>query len=256
MFRSFLFLVLVLSWSAFGLEGISAKRDPNVSFKLYRASAAVKGNTVLPPWTSPESEAKPFHSANLRAATVWESSDVLLARFQEMRNLRFLTQPSKPNFLRRSSWLYPDDGCFARASLGVRNLLNASYPAPDKIFVFGDLTVDSDNAYEGSVSWWYHVAPIVEVEGVKYVLDPAIEPSRPLPLRDWLARMSTSPDNLEVAVCAGGAYTPYDACDRQIGSQEEQAVGDQISFLPLEWSRVQSLGRDPELELGDNPPWL
>lgn len=256
MFKSILFVLLAMSWSVSAVEGISAKRDANVSFKIYQAAAAVGVDTALPPWTSPTDEAEAYHRANLRTATVWENYDVMLERFKEMRDQRFLNDSSKPNFMRRISWLYPDDGCFARASLGIRNMFNASYPAPDKVYVFGDLTVQSANAQGGSVSWWYHVAPIVEVAGVKYVLDPAMEPSRPLTLPEWLARMSPSPDYLEVALCAGGTYTPYDNCERTIGSKEEQAVSEQGWFLPTEWSRLQDLGRNPERELGDNPPWL
>ncbi|MFK5282143.1 hypothetical protein ACI3PL_21545, partial [Lacticaseibacillus paracasei] len=73
---------------------------------------------------------------------------------------------------------------------------------------------------------------------------------------DWLATMSKNPDSLEVAVCGSGSYTPYDACQRDSDGVESTALYDQPSYLDAEWQRLQRLGRNPEKELGDLPPWL
>ncbi|NJL24794.1 MAG: hypothetical protein HC902_06255 [Calothrix sp. SM1_5_4] len=194
-------------------------------------------------------------SSVLPPVTVWESEDAMLERFRALRDQRWLKLPERPDFLRRSSWLYPDDGCFARAALANRNLGKWSYSVPNKIFVFGDLNVMTVNAVSGMVSWWYHVAPIVEVNGQKYVLDPAIEPRQPLKLEDWLARMSSTPQDLEVAICGSGTYTPNDDCARISDGQENEAAEDQLVYLRYEWNRLLQLKRDPESELGDNPPW-
>ncbi len=158
--------------------------------------------------------------------------------------------------MRRSSWLYPDDGCFARASLAILNLSKWNVAVPKKVFVFGDLRVETKNSPSGFVTWWYHVAPLVEVNGEKFVLDPAIEPSRPLPLGDWLARQSANPDALEVAVCGSGSYTPYDECFKETDGEETSALSEQGYYLDAEWERLQRLGRNPVEELGDLPPWL
>lgn len=121
--------------------------------------------------------------------------------------------------------------------------------------MFGNLTVRTANAPSGSVSWWYHVAPIVQVNGQKYVLDPAIEPHGPLKLEDWLARMDTNINRLEVAVCSSGSYSPVDSCDHVSDGVEPVAMGDQQEFLSLEWTRQIELGRNPLDVLGPNPPW-
>jgi len=161
----------------------------------------------------------------------------------------------RPMFPRRSSWLYPDDGCYARAQLINRNLLQWMSTAPKKIFVFGDLNVKTANSPYGEVTWWYHVAPIVQVQGVKFVLDPSVDPIRPLKLEEWLSAMAANPGELEVAVCGSGSYTPLDSCDKEANDKEPEAERDQAFFLSPEWERVENLGRDPEKELGDDPPW-
>lgn len=259
MTKSFLVLLALLSTQVFAspkFAGRSAARVPGISYLNYLMQAATLPQTVAPPFTTPVDESKVFERATLPQATVWESQEVMQKRFEEMRDLRFMQLQSKPNFLRRISWLYPDDGCFARAQVAVRNLIRANYPAPSKIFVFGDLSVATANSPYGSVTWWYHVAPLVEVDGVKYVLDPAIEPAHPLPLAQWLAKQSPNPGQLSVAVCGSGSYHPYDDCARVNDGDESQAQVEQEWFLDSEWSRLEELSRDPEKELGDNPPWL
>jgi hypothetical protein len=197
-----------------------------------------------------------YGTAALPAAAAWDADDVMLDRFKRLRDERWMETTDHPGFLRRSSWLYPDDGCFARAGLAIMNLLKWKFPAPSKIFVFGDLNVKTANSAGGGVSWWYHVAPLVEVKGQKYVLDPAIEPRQPLKLDDWLKTMTANPASLQVAICGSGSYTPDDLCDKISDGVESSANGDQPYYLGLEWSRMTELSRDPQKVLGDSPPWL
>lgn len=245
----------------------SARRAPGVSYKAYTARAKTlaqqrqgqqgqqgQHGPLLQDAKSAVESAHAFSAGDLAAATTWESSAQMQERFEQVRDLRFLND-GQHSGLRRSTWLYPDDGCFARAGLMMRNLFASKVRLPKKVFVFGDLTVNTPNAENGSVSWWYHVAPIVEVSGEKYVLDPAIEPHHPLPLAQWLATMSTTPQNLEVAICDSGSYTPYDACAHESDGVEAEAMKDQFYFLGEEWQRLLLLNRDPEKELGENPPW-
>jgi hypothetical protein len=225
----------------------------------YKAQAQLMSQRTSPDaMSTPVDEAKSYgqNKATLPAATAWADEKLMKTAFESFRDYRFLERDSKPGFLRRVSWLYPDDGCFARASLAIVNLNQWKYAVPKKIFVFGNLEVKTVNSPWGSVSWWYHVAPLVEVNGEKYVLDPAIEPKNPLRLEDWLARMSPTPDSLEVAVCGSGSYTPYDACYKDTDGVESMALSDEGYFLDAEWARLVELGRDPEKELGDLPPWL
>lgn len=66
--------------------------------------------------------------------------------FRSLRDARWLTMPGMRDFKRRSSWLYPDDGCFARAALGGQKLESWDYPRPKKLFIFGDLEVKTANS--------------------------------------------------------------------------------------------------------------
>jgi hypothetical protein len=136
------------------------------------------------------------------------------------------------------------------------NLIKWKESAPNKIFVFGDLQVKTKNSPDGLVEWWYHVAPIVEVNGEKFILDPAIEPHSPLKIEDWLRTMTGDIAKLEVAICGSGSYAPYDICDKTSDGIEAAAGRDQIQYLSNEWWRLEELRRVPLEELGDKPPWI
>jgi hypothetical protein len=83
---------------------------------------------------------------------------------------------------------YPQDGCYARAH-EMSRLLEKQGIITTKVFIEGDLRVDTKNSPSGYVEWWYHVAPIVKVQdGSKeelYVFDPSIF-DRPVPLKEWV----------------------------------------------------------------------
>lgn len=237
--------------------GKSAARVPGLSYRTYFEHVRLL-NSQGQTQPSAMDVAVSFNKARLPAATAWESEQQMIKWFLNLRDIRFLFErQERMDFARRSSWLYPDDGCFARAQLASYNLRSWSAPAPSKIFVFGDLTVHTRNAPEGSVSWWYHVAPIVQIEGEKYVLDPALEPQHPLKLVDWLSKMSPDPQSLQVAICGAGAYIPTNPCATQNATEyDTQAHEDQLGYLAVEWDRVLELKRNPERELGEFPPWV
>lgn len=252
-------LILIFGASSvFAVESeYSAVREPGTSYKAYMNRARTfSDQSGIEKRVTPMGSSQHFGEATLSDATAWESEAVMVDRFKQFRDLRFLFVDDRPDFARRSSWMYPDDGCFARAALANRNLAQMNHPVPKKVFAFGDLQVESPNAQGGSVSWWYHVAPIVQIEGEKYVLDPAISPKAPLKLADWLARMNSNPGSIEVAICESGTYTPGDDCTKTTDGEEKGAEYDQEFYLRAEWSRLVSLGRDPERELGEFPPWL
>lgn len=246
-----------LTVSAAGLEAKSAKRDPNVSYKAYMMNAALlsRQESMDPIARSPQDAAVTAEEAAKIPATAWLSAKDMNANFAFLRDLRFIESPNQPNFKRRSSWLYPDDGCFARAGLAIKNIAAINKEPPSKIFAFGNLNVKTANAPGGSVSWWYHVAPIVEVNGQKYVLDPALNPKNPLPMMEWLKLMG-DPKKMEVAICQSGAYTPGSSCDQKTDGMEKSAGDDQVYYLDAEWERLVDLKRDPRKELGDEPPWM
>lgn len=82
---------------------------------------------------------------------------------------------------------YPEDGCYARASK-MSMLLEEEGIFSGKVFMEGNLCVDTKSCPEGSVNWWYHVAPVVLVEKngklEPFVLDPSLF-TKPVPVKLW-----------------------------------------------------------------------
>jgi hypothetical protein len=233
----------------------SAKREPHLSYEEYLNNFILENSSHDDQNETPASSAKNYLNEVLHDVTEWESYAVLKREFEKIRDIRFLTDPRKRHRRRRSSWLYPDDGCFARAQLANLNLLNDNIKVPSKVFVFGNLKVRTPNSPQGFVSWWYHVAPIVKVNSELFVLDPAIEPRFPVTLSDWLGRQHENPTELRIAFCKSGTYHPDSPCKNEIKKNEKVAERDQMHYLVSEYSRLLELFRDPELELGDFPPW-
>ena len=90
---------------------------------------------------------------------------------------------------------YPEDGCYARAHEMTR-LMEKKGIISGKIFLEGDLKVETKNTPKGYVEWWFHVVPLVAVKkGDKIVLsviDPSIA-SSPLIIEDWVAKQTSHP---------------------------------------------------------------
>ncbi len=192
------------------------------------------------------------------------SAHELQDAFEWLRDLRFLRdpEPGRDTEPRRISWLYPDDGCFARAAMMRRKFVewesDNSLPrsrGPQKVFVFGSLRVETNNSPSGMVRWWYHVAPIVRVGDEVLVVDPALSPAEPLTLTDWALRQSNSLGSLRFALCEPYAYDPGSSCLDPGEDSESRADAHQQTYLRREWSRQIRLGRDPERVLGEEPPW-
>lgn len=240
-----------------GSRFMSAAREPGESYKVHfddwKKSLLYSG--------PPESEkilvidsAQPYSEMILKRIIEWPSIERIEDGFRFLRNARFLIEPGHSDFPRRSTWLYPDDGCFARADLARSNLEQNGFNSTNKIFVFGDLKVHSENSFSGEVSWWYHVAPIVNWKGKHFVFDPAVFPSAPILLSEWLKKMSDDPSILTLAICSAKAYNPGSFCN-QPDDEAELAVHDQLIYLNPEWARQVLLGREPEKVLGNSPPW-
>lgn len=221
-------------------EELSASRDLETDYTQYEQS------TPKSLRRTPLSTAKLYNEETLPKATTWASKEMMQSRFEGLRDEKFLIWAKEPDMLRRSSWLYPDDGCFARAALAMRNMFKGYAPLAKKVFVFGNLRVKTRNSPKGIVGWWFHVAPIVEVKNVKYVLDPAINPLAPLTLKEWLQAMG-KPEKMKVAICASGAYSPSDNCDKESDGLELRAERSQQKYLGLEYVRLAKMGRLNEL---------
>ena len=251
-----LFFVLLLATQVWAVPKISAYRKPGVSYLEYFPKSVQSLGSGVAPEASASEAAIEWTKLDTKSMKPWPSLTVLEEAFQKVRDSRFLVTRDMPDFKRRSSWLYPADGCFARAGLANKNLIDWNYPEAYKVFVFGDLNVKTDNSTSGQVTWWFHVVPAVKVGEEVYILDPAIEPQKPLLLKEWLERMTLDLTSVKVSVCHPKTYSPYDTC-----AVEPNAVlgdwghGDQMSYLEAEWENLIWLKRDPKEELGDNPPW-
>ncbi len=85
-------------------------------------------------------------------------------------------------------FLYPRDGCWGRAH-EMRRLMIADGTEPEKIWIYGWLNVATPNVYNCSVSWGWHVAPILDVDtgsGIEtYVIDPSMF-DEPVPEAVWV----------------------------------------------------------------------
>ncbi len=77
-------------------------------------------------------------------------------------------------------FMYPDDGCWARAHEMCR-LMVADGAAPEKVWIYGGLRAASKNNPNCQVLWGWHVAPTLCVRDhycrrITYVIDPSLFP--------------------------------------------------------------------------------
>ncbi len=234
-------------------HGISAQRPPQVSWKTLaheykpRETKGTRESAIDTKVPLPELDINEIPQLTDYAA--------VKKAFETARDTQFLPDPDYVYLTRRSTWLYPDDGCYARSALAIMNLRKNLGITPMTIFAYGNLQVKTPNAYGGSVTWWYHVAPIVGAEGEAYVLDPAIEPKYPLPLKEWASKLGGR-WGTEFSVCDSKTYQPYSSCHQPPQYENINAMDDQMSFLRPERERILDLGRNPDEELGEHPPWM
>lgn len=254
--RLFLAVVSVIVTSSVATAAAyapSARRAPDQDYrniiKLYESRLEQDAATAS---KSAVNAAIPVADLDRSLVPSWPETENFESYFQNIRDERFITLDA--DFPRRSTWLYPDDGCYARAALSSARTTAQHLPAPGRIFVFGNLNVQTVNSEYGSVSWWYHVVIGYRIGEEVFVVDPAIDPKQPLKLEEWLSHMG-NPERMKVAFCSEGAYEPYSKCQGGTALGYESALRAQSPFLDLEWSRLETLGRNPADELGDNPPW-
>ncbi|KYG70802.1 hypothetical protein AZI85_02410 [Bdellovibrio bacteriovorus] len=265
-----LILTLGLSLQAFAAHrGLSPVRKSGETYQQARDRHLFNWNFKIPsPFPSPFDDhqeemsfgspvdryKKPLKNLDLSEIPDVGSYADLEREFKYVRDTRFL-QTEDPSFPRRLTWMYPDDGCYARAEMAKIGLVEHNFPAPKKIFVFGNLHAITKNSPTGDVMWWYHVAVTYRVGNEAYVFDPAIEPSRPLKLTEWNDKVGGSRSNVQYTICHKDTFDPSQDCVKPHALTEKEAVSEQVSFLEYEWDRVKELGRDPYKELGEFPPW-
>lgn len=241
-----LWFVLVCSQAL----AMSPARDPRVPFEVYEAEAQLDSEKI---WgSSAMNKAIRYEKRAELARPVRWTPEQLDTAFKMIRDDRFLTWQRRADFPRRASWLYPADGCYIRAGLANQYLDRKQIPAASKIFAFGDLLVETPYYTTGRASWWYHVAQVVDVNGVNMVLDPAVESQRALTMEEWLARMG-DPKKMKVAICGIGTYLPKSRCkDSAIFGIAPELLN---KTLDQEWDNLADLKFDPDTLLGEAPPW-
>lgn len=121
--------------------------------------------------------------------SAYSDAPVTLARAQQLYDLVNAqdcdaTTPSGPCI----PFLYPRNGCWVRAH-EMRRLMIENGTEPRKVWIYGGLNVATPNVHTCGVSWWYHVAPIVDVDtgsGTEvYVIDPSMF-DEPVPEPVWV----------------------------------------------------------------------
>lgn len=251
-----LMLFPMILFSSASHSAISQQRAPDETFQqaLNRAETD-RADQMIFIRDTPIKRKTVISEINFSMAPEVSTFDELIQMFYLIRDSRFLYSKNNPDFSRRISWLYPDDGCFARASLSGMKLDDKKLIRPMKIFAFGDLAIETPYSPSGSVSWWYHVAGVVRFMGANYVLDPALNPYTPLLVEDWFIQMGNT-ESLTGVVCNSFTYDPFDDCFKATKKSDQHAQRDQLIYLNKEWNRLASLGLDPVILLGTNPPWI
>lgn len=241
-------------------QPFSAVRQPGESYQkaLMRSHDRALEVPALTAEVPPVLVANPIEKAEAFMAPVMTKAQAT-AIFKQVRDERFLALRSYEDpasvFDRRLSWLYPKDGCYARAELAIRRSAMKGKGRPAKIFAFGSLSLKTPYAKSGKVTWWYHVSPVVKVSDTElWVLDPSVESSRPLTVKEWASRMGDT-NHIRVAVCSPFTYGPTDPCAGSLDEGVERALKDEGKYLDLEWRNLKSLSKNPTLTLGDAPPW-
>lgn len=182
--------------------------------------------------------------------------------FDSARFDRYLTWSEDTSFERRISWLFPDSGCWVRAELYsdlIMKFVHEKYPDKKfnnakKHFAFGTLRAQSDNIPQGTVSWGYHVAPMIRLNDDKlYILDPALSPDA-IEKEGWYKLMMTKPEAriTGFVTCEPNAYDAFSRCFNPVKYPNVNVLCEIQGFLQLEWFRQQELGRDPSEALGDD----
>ncbi len=252
---SLLLVFIFSSWSFAQELPSSQRRAPGENYEqAYRRYLARNPALLLHDFEpSAHDAAKAFETLDLSRVPQWETEANLLQNFSQVRDEHFMESEVHPELVRRISWLYPDDGCYARAALMRQLFEKWEQVQPNRVFIFGNLEARTSNHPSGVVTWWYHTAPIIRVGAEAYVLDPAIEPTRPVTLKEWVLKQTSDVTTVQLSICAPKTYDPGASCtnptDDSVSSSTENIL------LDLEWDRQKQMARDPMRVLGNEPPW-
>ncbi len=160
-------------------------------------------------WKTPEGMAESGAGPNMMDAPEARSLDEIQEMFEVIRSSHWdaFSAPTDP---RAIPWEQAE-GCTIRAFLANRLLQDMKYPVPGQVYAFGDLVT------RGGAEWKYHVAPAIRFQGELFVLDPSLDPTRPMKFREWTAALQTGP-NAKVtgtALCNSWSSGPRTYCNQE-----------------------------------------
>ena len=144
---------------------------------------------------------------------------------------------------------YPPDGCYARAHLMSERMTQLGIESRKQFAVStrqGGLQVRSDYASDGpqgsqpTVTWWYHVAPILAVDQpngttIDMVMDPSMF-GTPVPVSSWTGAMR--PDAFNVMDVAAVAQHVQANGGRYGAGQNTTYSTDRDDFWPTQHDNV------------------
>jgi hypothetical protein len=203
-----------------------------------------------------------YADVNLWQATEVASFADVQRIFETVRDERNILDPSHQDFMRRTTWLWANDGCFIR-SFHMASVIHAREALRlTQIFLFGGRMLAKPEwreGWEGGLPWNYHVTPVVRVGATVYVLDPAVDQKKPLEISEWIASFVQDVPALEGAICGPFTFGPNEECwaTQPSTNPEGMPVGQwNTYFFNNEWQNVERRGFDPLQLLGDRPPWM
>lgn len=253
MLKNLIILLLFLSTSLSFSQ--SAKRYKGESFSSAKKRNTKKRYNSVQTYVSAHTAARSYADLNYKDLYRFDSYDELNYAFKTIRNARYLQDPQFSNLKRRSSWMYPDDGCWIRAELMAYNSEHLLKLKLNKVFIFGTLRTKTAFHPNKTVRWWYHVALIAKVNNQPYIIDPSIENKRPLTLEEWMIRQNSDLNAPRLSICKAHTYNESSSC-RSPEPRPFKAVKKSLSrYLKYERSRLEQMGFNSHALLGKNPPW-
>lgn len=249
-FLLFLFFQVTYLKAAEFPKVISAIRNPDEDWQDALARQNFSSfNLLSPAWNQVD--------PGIDILPVWTGSmEALQQAFERSRDEAAYPNPQiRIGFPRRSTWLYPQDGCFARAAHVSRSFERQGYVRPGRVYAFGRLRSPTPYSKSGWVYWSYHVAAAINVNGVAMVIDPPVDPRRLIPFQEWVNLIARDPSKITTRFCDTYAYMPGHKCVGGGEAQERGALLHQLGYLTDEWNNLRAMGFDPLKLLGNSPPW-
>lgn len=242
----FALLILCLCMQAFPQtqesRAVSPIRAPGQDWQ----EALAKQGLILSETEAPDAKNLPEWKGTL---------EELQAAFEKARDEAAYPNTASKNFKRRSPWLFPLDGCYAKSSHVAQSIERQGLVRPGKIFTFGHLRLKTPFDPRGWVYWSYHVGTGYRYGNQIIVLDPSVNYKSIMTFPDWLILTAKHPETIRVKFCDTFAYSPSWACVGGSRQQERATYSHILDLLPSEWNNLKNLHMDPEKLLGDEPPW-